>query len=177
MKELKVNNVHAFVMAFKGRATKLDGGFFSDVYLSSDKKRAYKISKANNPDPVYIEYIEQTKKYKGNPFLPVVYQVAHVTEGMNFNCGVYIISMELLNTVFTGSRDTERLYRQLADLVQETVDYGEALPKSQDVLEQALQCVVDAKNNVKSFVDIGSTNIMRRGEQLVITDPLGSSGG
>lgn len=175
MKELKVNNVHAFVGVFKNRATALGSGFFADVYLSSDKKRAYKISKVNNPDPVYIEYIKQTKKYNGNPFLPVVYQVAHVTEGLDFSCGVYIISMELLNTVFTGSRDTERLCHQLAYLVQETADYGEALPKSQDVLEQALQCVVDANSNIGSFVDIGMTNIMRRGEQLVITDPLGSS--
>lgn len=121
---------------------------------------------------------------KTNPLIPHIYNISFIQK-------TYVIEMELLSSFERKSNDYIPLYKFDNIIFQKNIEHFHlninALHKSEinnykdisiEHCESFINIIHEAKNNLKNFrdksafMDIGNSNIMWRGEQLVFNDPI-----
>ncbi len=154
------------------RLVYLDGGLYSSVF-SADSHRVVKI--AGGHDLAYRTYIRLVGELGGeNVWLPRIDRVIdyyHSTTGELLASAVY---MERLTDLFGPERDFlsgEEISRSIS------ADYKRAIgrnwwPEDAELRDALALIRMSEELCPRAILDLHSGNIMRRGSQLVITDPL-----
>ena len=170
---INVQSASSFIKAFHSSTEELNSGCFATVHLSNDGKRVYK--SFTRDDPAYLKFIDLARECTDNPYLPKIYGIWDLMEP-DYHIGNTIIAMEVLTPIDCCDFDNA-LIAQIRGILYDGIFCGEVAivwPDKLDKYEEALVCVLDAYNASKSFLDLHAGNCMYRGDQIVITDPLGS---
>lgn len=151
---------------------KIGYGCYASVYASKKSKTVYKIGMCDSNRRGYLSYVEAIIKLKThNPYTPVIYNYWELWAPGSES--VFVIEMERLKEL--PERYAGEIADELKRLVYKEKDetvalnmIGIDLPKTIVQVKNIIVKLVDGR----SSNDIHSGNIMRRGKQIVITDPV-----
>lgn len=158
--------IHAFVtnrqiaMAMANKPKMLGDGHFSTVF-DLGNGRVLKVANLND-DPGYEWFVSKIKNIRDNPFLPRVF-----FSGMWNGKRVYIL--EKLEPIWQREKTAPGAYdcyRNVRDAINEG---GNPYLTVTDV--HLLQ-VIEVLRSSKYSLDLHDENVMMRGDQPVITDPV-----
>lgn len=143
----------------------LDGGLFSDAYVKDDV-----VVKVARNDPGYDTFLEYALAYQDNPYFPTIFKVDVYKEVETYFANsenVTVVTMERLKSV-----ENTKVGFRVSDKVEDDALGLSKIPyrKNPDYIE-AMKVLRALKKQVKR-IDLHSGNIMYRGKQLVITDPV-----
>lgn len=157
----------------------LGSGSYAVVYGAKGHDTVYKIGSVPHNTDGYLRYVtEITKMKKHNPFTPRLYTWWTFTDGNDCDNDVFVISMERLKEI----DETDDGVFEAVDVLENLVlgVYQNRRPgenvlgvkvKVPAALNQIASIIMDL-NDDRSNLDIHYGNIMMRGEQIVITDPV-----
>jgi hypothetical protein len=152
----------------QGPFCEIGSGLYGVVYGSRKSKIVYKIGDAR--DDAYLDYVRViATKRNPNPYLPVIFG-CRIYKHPDFS-PVYLVAMERLRPLVGN-----QFHKQCTNLNQHllwrhSLDAG--LFADQSAIFDAVDVILKAKRNrVESEIDLHGENFMKRGRQLVITDPL-----
>ena len=152
-------------------------GAFAEVYTNSQTKRAVKIGKKDDEYLVFAKAVfalEQRRKSR-NPYLPLIYN-------LTIHSTWYMVEMELLKRLKNSGRMQQA--NQLMDAIYKVVgdvgddhcprDIAEYVTRfDSNVWELAAIIGIVLKHQRRDIVlDVHKENVMLRGSQLVVTDPI-----
>lgn len=156
----------------------IGSGSFANVYARKGENQVLKIG--NNPDDPWVRFAHKALvlyKTRPNPWLPVIHDIAFFEKepikGQRYGDTYYVATMERLTRVpETEFSDSKANY--IATLT-DNMDYRAAIHVLKAIgvdplFIEAMKLV--SKLCLHGYVDLHSGNIMMRGKQLVITDPL-----
>lgn len=144
---------------------KLGTGSFGTVFESPNYPWVFKLF---YNDPAYFKFFEFARANQSNPYLPTI-----KGKYIRLNKGVYVIRLEKLEKLgYNSPREFPALDHLLniitaADFKREMAQVKKIDPKLADTIGQISKLL----GNDFEF-DLHSGNLMKRGNQLVITDPI-----
>ena len=165
-------------------------GFFSEVWASESEKFVVKINMGRNYDENYLKFVEYCRNNKQNPHLPKMGKIKSLKtiDGRDF----YILFIEKLNPIqrsdigFESDSDC-RVFMRLAcrayirngmnDLEEIVSELSSDYNIYHDSIKKQLAELVKIYSDMTELVgadniDVAIRNIMKRGNTLVITDPV-----
>lgn len=157
----------------KLRIKKLGSGLFSTVYQHPTHSDV--VVKLVNDDPMYIKYAKYCMAHPKNAYLPKVYSIHRVTlvceyTGRRYHC--HLVFLEKLQSA--GQKKISTLAKDLFGKLRFTsVDYDEWRDLAKSTKDTQLRDLAKILYKLEAE-DIHSENVMRRGDQLVFTDPVAS---
>lgn len=165
-------------------------GFFSEVWSSESESFVIKINMGRNYDENYLKFVEYCRNNKQNPHLPKMGKIKNLKtmDGRDF----YILFIEKLSTVksydlgFEGGNDYNNfmdgccfsyLRHNKKDLDIIISDFSDHYNIYHDSMRKQLSELVKIYSDMIEMVgmdnmDMETKNLMRRGNTLVITDPV-----
>lgn len=158
-----------------GKFRQIGSGMYAEVYGSAKYKHVYKIGDYDEDDG-YIRFLREMRKLpKHNPYFPVIYGMRIFQNGEN-SC--YVVAMERLVEIPHKHRFAAEM---IVDIIEDLFfNRKQTFPQALELLGVGFKIPPDIltalgvikKANRKDGYDIHTGNIMLRGSQLVITDPL-----
>lgn len=189
---MKIKTIKVCTYAYKAArafikeqgATRLLGsGAYGKVYSASGMDRVFKIGEVEE-NAGYLAFVRQVIKDKtNNPLLPKIYSVKiFASDG----CKYFVVEMERLSSMKKLQKNAAIAFRDMLNV------YGESSPMFSDghkalgiqvhipeSISNAMSLLRRAYSNANRNTcydsvewDLHFGNFMRRGNQLVITDPL-----
>lgn len=166
--QASINLLNRAILKNNNIIRKLGSGGFSFVYEGIDNL-VYKISISNEHEDAWLLYARISKKTK-NPLFPVIHQLS--VYGDDYCC-----KMEKLNKVKVHLKDgllktisNSILVNDLAGSINMINTIG--IVYYDNYVNWSAKLTKIINNNDHLFFDFHKNNIMLRGENLVITDPL-----
>ena len=168
-------------------------GMFSMVYNHPTRKRRIVkigyIKSGVRGSNAYLEYAKEILSYQGNPFFPKIYSLKIIQGHVSRDCPdyvedlLYVVEMERLrhNTLLRDD-DNDFLFKSYAQTVgavnrqvevlrKKFQSIGVDIPSERiDHLKQVY--MVLGKMSAHHYFDMHDHNVMYRGKQVVITDPV-----
>lgn len=157
----------------------LNSGSYATVYGAKGHDKVYKIGRVADNERGYLKYLRALHKMrKHNPFTPKIYSWWTFTDGRNTSNNVFVITMERL--VEFDSDDAYEVSDMLEGIIRSKRDNksntgAERLGveiKMPAKLNRVVTIIADLLDNTDARSDIHTGNIMLRGNQVVITDPI-----
>lgn len=154
-------------------------GAFAAVYARPGDDVVIKVGREGEADP-WVHYAHAVRSSKRNPWLPEVNKVAlfhcsTVTQ-CDHSARYYVAEIERLKPINTGrNRDHRDILSGLEsvwDIVNDVSERALAAFGLNRDLTAAFSLISKVQRQTRSSRDIHSGNVMLRGEQFVITDPL-----
>lgn len=166
------NALALFRMSFlknEGIEKRLGFGNYAYTYLGIDGF-VYKMNVTEEDADSWVHYAKESLK-NSNPFFPIIYEIKIYDDS-------YCCKMERLEKIKTTIKD-DKFFFNLDELIYSgkvkkavehlntvtTVDY-----KTFQKWSRKIHKIISKEKNI--YLDIHSENIMQRGEQWVITDPV-----
>ncbi len=156
-------------------------GYFAEVYINPQTKRAVKIGDKSDAYFVFAKAVFALSKRKDRPQNPFLPQIYNLTQRSTW----YVAEMELLQPLRNGTHQmkaAKRLIGALERVVgrgscpQDIAAYITKFPPQ--VWEVAVILSLTLNNRSRSpILDLHKCNLMLRGSQLVVTDPVASLDG
>ena len=183
----------------KGARRKLGAGCYGAVWGSNEGKRGsgrrvYKIGNISSNRDAYLAYaLACANELKGNPFVPRIYSIIYIESVNEFlhNSNVFIVCMEQLvpagepngnplNGCDCDISEQDKMKMETisnairnTDVASDTSQYRKNnMPILDPKLEKVIHTIAKIKANNDRCLDIHSANVMKRGNIMVITDPL-----
>lgn len=153
----------------------LGRGCFASVYASG-QSRVIRVTDRN--DWGYLTYLEKIRSYgRMNPWFPVVHHV-DVYMDCNDRMGMCVVLERLTRpwNEWGETDDSWKPYKKIMEEIETAADHPASTAqwiRDNRELTEALNVVQSAKRSSGHAVDLHFGNIMLRGSQLVLTDPLG----
>lgn len=168
---------------------KMGRGFFSEVWASDSESFVIKINMGRNYDENYLKFVEYCRNNKQNPHLPKMGKIKNLKtiDGRDF----YILFIEKLDTLsapslgFEGGNDYNNFMRAAcvaylndrSDLDGIILDLSGEYNIYHDSMKKQLSELVKIYSDMIEMVGMGNMdmetkNLMKRGNTLVITDPV-----
>lgn len=155
----------------------IGSGLCARVYGNESKDWVYKIGLMEG-NHGYLSYLKQlSKQKKHNPYTPKIYGVRYYIGDVD---SAFVVAIERLKEV----RTKKDLYKVdvLADLIRVDGEFDEEFKEElkikdekriKEVMEMIQILNLALKQSMEEcFWDLHSGNFMKRGRQLVVTDPL-----
>lgn len=152
-------------------------GAFAAVYSRPGDDVVIKIGSDGEDDP-WLHYAHACKSSKPNPWLPKINKVAlfNVTTSNGWDEQYYVAEIERLKPITTSRK---RIHREVLEGLDSVWDIAERsslkamrLLGMDDNLVEAFRVITMVQDRTNGSRDIHSGNVMLRGDQFVITDPL-----
>lgn len=167
------------IVAFveQGRYEKLGNGFFAYVFKNSKKNEAIKFWVDDQAFEKYLTYIENNKN---NPICPKIFSKTKTISSFHkripgFPKKIKYIRMEVLEPLNTY--ESYKINQFDWDAIVKKIKLGKPVSKifNDAGIESMAITICDVltqTNQDLEDLDISSSNIMKRGNQLVLTDPF-----
>lgn len=140
-------------------------GLFSDAWAKDNV-----VVKVARNDMGYDRFLEYALAYQHNPYFPKIYHVARYegVESWNNPYGyATVVTMEKLRSV-----ENTKKGRKTSDRVELDAEGVSKVPfDNSPEYREAMKVLKELKKEVRR-IDLHDGNIMYRGKQLVITDPV-----
>ena len=163
----------------QGKFKRIGTGAFGEVYGSKNSNLVYKIGEVYENEP-YLAYIKTVITQKEhNPFTPKIYGVRIYQNKKEDEDSYFVVCMEKLKPI---DRNDHRVYRWFSDQLETSSDSSRNAIAEQmlgiktvvpPAVSNALKLLKKAwRKSKQGDWDLHSGNFMKRGKQIVITDPL-----
>lgn len=154
-------------------------GLYSKVWINDDTEVAIKIgSRPDDPYPIYAKAIVDLQEAgKLNPYLPRIYDITMRSHW-------YAVEMEKLEAVAFGSLEIRHEAERLMEVLERILLNDHRSPGSKIAsylmgfdpsiweVVALLGLVMNARYSGEIMLDLHQANVMLRGSQIVITDPV-----
>lgn len=168
---------------------KMGRGFFSEVWASDSESFVIKINMGRYYDENYLKFVEYCRNNKQNPHLPKMGKIKNLKtiNGKDF----YILFIEKLDTLSASSLGFEssddyyhfmceacKVYLEdNSDIDGIILDLSDEYNIYHDIMRRQLKELVKIYTDMielvgKDNMDMKIKNVMKRGNTLVITDPV-----
>ncbi len=177
-----VLNIDAYLSKYG--YTRLGKGGYGAVYRNDKQNKVLKVFKN---DPLYKEWVQFSRANPNNVFLP-----KFRSNVIEFNNGVNGVMIEPLDRAGEDGHTIANIISTIVEILPEVKKYretGELTPQAvwlkqfYDQYESSFDYFMSNTDFIQAAeflyarrnkADIGASNIMKRGQQFVITDPLAS---
>ena len=152
-------------------------GAFAAVYARPGDDVVIKIGLHGEEDP-WLHYAYAVKSSKQNPWLPKINKVGlfRKKDSDGYPEDYYVAEIERLKPITIGRKRSHREVLEGLDSVWDIVERSSLkamrLFGLDDNLIEAFRVITKVQDRTNSSRDIHSGNVMLRGDQFVITDPL-----
>lgn len=154
---------------------KIGAGCYASVYGAPGADHVYKVGDLHDNEG-YLAYLKVVHRNGKNPFFPRIHALQYVT-GRDMDGDVFVVKMErlkpLTNREVYAMDDIAGVMVDLQD-TQSKLDtiHGLGMIRVDRTFREAIIAIARAARRNFSHLDLHGGNFMRRGSQLVITDPL-----
>lgn len=167
---------YVYKLKKKRRMKTIGTGCFANVYASKSGRTVIKVGTlAEEGDRCcangrYLQYIALTQKHPNNPFFPRVKKVKIFENSVSDP--YFMVEMERLKIVKKNSYPIAELFEYTMQDDRSIVAITAMFGKVNKHLVQAHKVMQKMIGEYGACVDIHNENIMKRGPQLVLTDPV-----
>ena len=160
----------------KRRMVEIGAGCFANVYASKSGRTVVKVgilpnnSWSSHANVQYLQYLALTEKHPNNPYFPKVKKV-EIFEHPHHDT-FFSVEMERLKEIKKNSYPISELFEYTMDDENAISAITAIFGKASDHFIQAHKVLQKMVKKYGACLDIHNENIMYRGKQLVITDPV-----
>lgn len=144
--------------------TRLGRGNYGVVYEKPGYPWVFKVFKQ---DPAYMHFLEYAIAHQDNPNLPQVRG-----RPIKINDTTYAVRLEKLTPLSDADADVYEEIEDMAILIVDNRSYTQEILDSLKEKYPGIARIFQDMNASKYELDISTKNIMRRGNTLVIIDPI-----
>ena len=157
----------------QGPYDEIGSGSYATVYGANDSDVVYKVGLLLDNEG-YLSYLEELRKMKQhNPFTPRIYEFRkyRATNTGKGGPGAFVVAMERLRADSRVEEDPLAAWFMIEIMDQEGT-FLDRWPTQHEL--EVINILQDAERRcMEAEWDLHSENFMYRGDQIVITDPLG----
>lgn len=147
------------------RIKELGNGYFSTVFQHPTREDV--AVKVVAGDTQYLRFLRFASKYPKNPYLPKIYSVTkHVSSGSSY----YIVMMEKLRKLPYQKYRKWRVKLKTGNTLAQFSHKLRELSKTCE--DKHLREIFKFLYRNQFYFDLHGGNVMQRGDQLVIVDPM-----
>lgn len=180
----------AMIKNQEGNPSYIASGAFGTVYGAKGSDIVYKVGDCRNNDG-YLSFLKTVAFHgsKDNPFLPKIFGIRFIMDRESKNDSRFVVALERLKDAGSKLNSYSSVYdpeqRELYNLLkyaageQQTFDYSDKefnktlskqSAKNREYILEVGKLIKMAKG--ENCIDMHNGNVMFRGNQMVVTDPI-----